>query len=76
MKRKREGTNEDECLERNLLNPDETEASEIVKHDMNTCGFTSTADVILYNMKTCMFPQMILLVMVRPLIMMIRLLMT
>ena len=43
MKRKREGTNE--CLERNLLNPDETEASEIVKHDMNTCGLTSTADV-------------------------------
>ena len=38
-------TYDDECLQHNLLNPDETEASEVVKHEMNTCGLTNTADV-------------------------------
>ena len=35
MKRKREETNDDECLERKTLNLDETEASEFVKD----CGY-------------------------------------
>ncbi len=46
MKRKREETNDDECLEHNSLNPDKTEAGEFVKDKINTSNpNSSTADV-------------------------------
>ena len=45
MKRKREETNDDECLERKTLNLDETEASEFVK-DCESPSSTVDVDIV------------------------------
>ena len=45
MKRKREETNDDECLERKTLNLDETEASEFVK-DCERSSSTVDVDIV------------------------------